>query len=228
MRQGVDRLLALVDAQRTEASTVGASLAGIRSELQRVTESQAELTAAQQAVEGRVSAVAARQSEQDFAAPVVGALRQRVDDLQAEVRSLVEAEGTALRASVEEGLADARLEATARDQQLQRGMSRLSAMVEALRSELESSIDGAVRFEMETAKKAQEELAEAQGHLERRLDGLDQRVRDALERLYDRVEPATHPVAAPLSNGESLLDELERKLVDAQRRLTERAGTEAN
>jgi signal transduction histidine kinase len=170
---------------------------------------------------------------------LVEALGRRLDDLYAEVGAVVESQRDLARShealvsradpagplveALGRRLDDAGEAAAERDRLVQQGMSRLSAMVAALRSDLETSIDTAMGFEMETARKAQEDLSDAQGDMERRLHGLERRLQDALDRM---AIPADQPVRAPAGapQGGTLLDGLEEQLLAAQRRLTVRAA----
>lgn len=220
----------------------------IRARTADLVEAQVRLTAAQADLSDRLEAL--RTSVEGSAPPPAGdaeavsGLREeiaRVSDAQRDLAAAVEDRHVALNEALTAGLEDLRTEGTERERDLQHGMSRLSAMVAALRSDLETSIGDAVRFETASVEQAQEAQWAAQAELNRKLDGLavsveagerrlhalEWRMEEALSRLSERLDRPAVEVPAPTPTMGTLLEGLEQQLRAAEGRLAERAQVQS-
>ena len=212
----------------------------------RLTGAQADLRDRLEALTASIASIEARETaELAEPAPTVDPealveLREELaglSDAQRDLLVAVEQRHTTLSEALTSGLEDVRMEGTERERDLQHGMSRLSAMVAALRSDLETSIGDAVRFETAAVEQAQEAQWAAQAELTRKLDelavsmeagerrlyALESRMEEALSRLSERLErpPVEVPVATPAMG--TLLEGLEHQLRAAEGRLAQKA-----
>ena len=232
LRRRVGEMASSLEAQRVELRSAVELVTGMGPEIERVAEAHRHLARGQQELGRRLAEVVARPVSAPPEALAVEALRRRVDEVEVELGEL--------RALLEQGLDQVRSEATSRDQLVQHGLSRLSGTVSALRSDLEGSIDAAVRFEIATVGQAQQELSTGQGNVERRLDGLSsaldaqtsrlhdverglQAALDQVQELLDR-RPSPPPLVGTV--GWSLVEGLDAQLDAAERRLSELASVE--
>lgn len=218
--------------------------AAVRARTADLVEAQVRLTAAQAGLSDRLealkTAVEASTPPPAANAEALGELREeiaRVSDAHRDLAAAVEERHVAQSEALTAGLENLRTEGTERERDLQHGMSRLSAMVAALRSDLETSIGDAVRFETASVGQAQEAQWAAQAELNRKLDGLavsieagerrlhalEWRMEEALTRLSERLDRPVVEVPAPTPTMGTLLEGLEQQLRAAEGRLAERA-----
>lgn len=225
-------LASSLEAQRIELRSAVELVSGLRPEIERVTEAHKQLARGQQELDRRLAGIAARPVSAPPEASAVDALRRRVDEVEVELREL--------RALLEQGLDQVRSEAASHEQLVEQALSRLSATLSTLHSDVESSVNAAVRFEIATVVQAQQELSAGQRSVERKLDGLSSALDAQKSRLHDmerglqvaldQVQELLHRRAAPApplgSVVGSLLEDLNAQLDAAERRLSERASAE--
>lgn len=234
----VERLVGLegmLQAHQEGIASLAVSLAESRAEAQRLAELQTRLADDQRALGERLAQVSDRPAETDR-----DDVERRLEKLRAELIQLVHAVQSEMQVAQERGLSEARLEAAARDQDAQQGMSRLSAMVAAIPADLASSIEKVVRREVDGVVESHALLAAAHSEIEaqvrglllstetaqRRLHALERGVQGAIERFDARHDTQERRPANDLPVAGSLLASLDAELLAVERRLAQRAGAQ--
>jgi hypothetical protein len=237
-------------------AAAGTALAQARTELaQALTHARVEHTEALADAQAEVAtSVARRPTEEATRALVDAAMGEALAQARAELSTLAAAvTGTTteldrVRVAQEQFLAvppgpdmaafnrlrEELAAATEGEHDVQHGLSRLSAMVEALRSDLEDAIDHAAQ-DMAALISARAELEQRLGALARSIDsaesglhGVEQRILEELYRVnvrLERLEGLQRPVSAPRIANTLLVETLDAQLQAAESRLAARAGT---
>ena len=237
-----------VDGQQADLAAALSAVAEIRSEIQRLSESNLELARANQDLE-RQAATKAPMSPRDPSAELMAAQEQLAEAHRELARRVAEVEAPAGRADVS-GIRHEMADGVAEVER------RLAARLEAQRRDLEAAIEASFRGHRAGAGRAQHEAAEGQADLRQGLDALGTRLAqgmaridaladwaasttERLDELEDRLERAllanppalweavaeSGQAAADPSTG-GLLDALERQLQAASTRLAARTERE--
>jgi predicted nucleic acid-binding Zn-ribbon protein len=235
----------------TEAATralvdtaVQGALAQLRAELvaglrDRLTEEATRRLVDETLTQTRADAGAALSALNDDVSRTMREMADELDGHRAELLALTDSVVAAqsqlerLSAAVAEGWTAV----TERDQVVSQDHARLSAMVGALRSDLEEAIGHAAQ-ETAALTGARAELAGAQAELERRvaalaeaveageggLQAVEQRILEELYRVNVRLERMQPPVRAARADEASLVETLDAQLRAAESRLAAQAG----
>ena len=231
LRRSVADVAQALEARKDELTGFTGALAGIRSDVEQLTEAVQRLGQAQTDLDRRVGELATQMSEQTTATALEEAERRIVESLR-----------------------QARSHMTSLEEQLQRDVTSVTGMVESQRAELQRALDDRMRDELTTVATVVDETGLAQAQLARtvdelvrqvaateakldalassaaagteRLNAVERGMQESVHRLTDDVRAqrrAAEASAAPAGGGPvapaDLLDALERQLQEAESRL---------
>lgn len=233
--RAISRLVNMVAAVRDDVEETVA--AAVRGSTAKIADEHAELERRVDMLGDSMAIGDAKRSDDGEERAEVWSELQRLSEMYEELAAALQAGDGASQEALNTRLEVVRTEAAEREHQVQHAMSRLSAMVAALRTDLETSIEAAVRFETAALEQAQDAQWGAQAELKRvledlaasvqageaRLHALEERVHKALTLLAEGMEPSPPSRLAVAASANTLLEDLERQLEAAEGRLAQRA-----
>ena len=205
VRQSFAGVVELVQSQRGELGTLGATVAETRSEVGKVVESNRALAAG-------LDDVASRLSAQPTPRGMVEAFRDEIAEVESRLAGTLDAQRAELQAALREGLTQARLEFASLEQELQGSVVALAELVEAQRGQLETALSNRLSQEMAAVVGKVDELTEAHDSLRAKLDGL-------LESAFD-TETRLNALSSSAEAAATRMDALEQRTAASVNRLT--------